>query len=117
MAFIEGLHLYARDRDFTIAVIQKYTKLKDPSVLSKSHDYFVKRTAVVPLTDPTAIKNALPEKLTGRRPEDRGPILSAGRRTRGHRPNGSFSGFPNGIFHDWPDDRCKRRKHRTVLAY
>ncbi len=70
MAFIEGLHLYARDRDFTIGVMQKYTKLRDPLVLSKSHDYFVKRTALVPLTDPAAIKNALPEKLTSRRPED-----------------------------------------------
>jgi ABC-type nitrate/sulfonate/bicarbonate transport system substrate-binding protein len=70
MAFIEGLHLYATDRDLTIRVMQRYTKLKDPLILSKSHDYFVKRTLLVPLTDPAAIKNALPEKAIGRRPEE-----------------------------------------------
>jgi len=70
MAFIEGLHLYARDKEFTIATMQKYTKLKDTSVLAKSHDYYVKRTALVPLTDAAAVKNALPEKATNRRPEE-----------------------------------------------
>jgi NitT/TauT family transport system substrate-binding protein len=70
MAFIEGLHLYAKDKEFTIATMQKYTKLRDASVLAKSHDYFVKRTALVPLTDTAAVKNALPEKAANRRPEE-----------------------------------------------
>ncbi len=60
MAFIEGLHLYARKKDFVLQVMKKYTKLDDPEVLSKSHDYFVKKTLMIPLTDAAAVKNALP---------------------------------------------------------
>jgi ABC-type nitrate/sulfonate/bicarbonate transport system substrate-binding protein len=70
MAFIDGLHLYSRDKEFTIATMQKYTKLKDTSVLSRSHDYYVSRTATVPLTDPAGIKNALPPNAATRRPEE-----------------------------------------------
>lgn len=60
MGYIEGLHLYAQRKDFTLSVMQKYTKLSDQEVLSKSHDYFVKNTDLVPLTDPIAVRNALP---------------------------------------------------------
>lgn len=70
MALVEGLHVYAQKRDLSMAVMQKYTKLQDPGVLSKSHDYFVKKTLLVPLTDPVAIKNSLPDKAAGRRAED-----------------------------------------------
>ena len=38
--------------------------------MSKSHDYFVKNTALVPLTDVAAIKNALGDKAAGRNLED-----------------------------------------------
>lgn len=69
-AFIEGLHLYAEKKDFSMAVMQKYTKLQDQEVLSKSHNYFVKKTLLVPLTDSAAVKNALPEKARDRRPEE-----------------------------------------------
>ena len=67
MAFIEGLHVYKEKRDFTLGVMQKYTKLKNPEVLNKSHDYFVKNTAFVPLTDPAGIRNALPPDKVGTR--------------------------------------------------
>ena len=60
MAFIEGLHLYKTNKKFSIEVMQKYTKLHDAELLSKSHDYFVKNTPLIPLTEPKAIKNALP---------------------------------------------------------
>jgi len=75
LAFIEGLHIYARDKDFSIKVSEKYTKLNDRDVLSKSHDYFVKNTALVPLTDSEAVQNAvknavLIEKKSNRRFED-----------------------------------------------
>ena len=71
MAFIEGLHLYAHKRDFAIQVMKKYTKLDDPEVLSKSHDYFARKTLVIPRTDPAAVKNALPMgKTVNRRLED-----------------------------------------------
>jgi hypothetical protein len=52
-------------------VTKKYTKLQDPDVLGKSHDYFVKKTLLVPLTDPGAVKNALPMgKPVNRKLED-----------------------------------------------
>lgn len=70
MGFIEGLHLYARDKDYTLRVMQKYARLRDKDAMAKSHDYFVKNTSVVPLTDPAAIKNALVDKAAGRNPED-----------------------------------------------
>jgi NitT/TauT family transport system substrate-binding protein len=67
MALIEGVNLYIHDRDLSIRVMQKYTRLSDPVVLTKSHDYFVKNTNLIPLNDPTAVRNALPEKLTNRK--------------------------------------------------
>ena len=69
-AFTEGLHLYAQDKDFTLGIMQKYFKLKDREAMSRSHDYFVKNTTLVPLTDPVAIKNALGDKTGGRKLED-----------------------------------------------
>ena len=71
MAYTEGLHLYAQKRDFALSVTQKYTKLADQEVLAKSHDYFVKNTSLVPLTDPAAVVNALPpDKSATRKPEE-----------------------------------------------
>ena len=70
MAFIDGLHVYAHNKDFTLGVMQKYARLKDRDAMAKSHDYFVKNTALVPLTDPVAIRNALADKAAGRRLED-----------------------------------------------
>jgi ABC-type nitrate/sulfonate/bicarbonate transport system substrate-binding protein len=70
MAFTEGLHLYAQKKDFTLGVMQKYARLKDRDAMSRSHDYFVKNTALIPLTDAVAIKNALADKAAGRNLED-----------------------------------------------
>ena len=69
-AFTEGLHLYAQNKDFSLGVMQKYAKLKDRDAMSRSHEYFVKNTTLVPLTDPVAIKNALGDKAGGRNLED-----------------------------------------------
>lgn len=71
MGFIEGLHLYAERKDFAMQVMQKRAKLAKPEVLSMTHDYFVKNTALIPVTDPGGIKNAIPpDKVGSRRPED-----------------------------------------------
>jgi len=70
MALTEGLHVYAQNKDFTLGVMQKYARLKDRDAMARAHDYFVKNTALVPLTDPVAIKNALADKAGGRRLED-----------------------------------------------
>jgi NitT/TauT family transport system substrate-binding protein len=60
MALIEGLHIYGRDKEFSMRVMQKYTKLTDPEIASKTQDYYAKKTLLVPLTDPAAVKAALP---------------------------------------------------------
>src|ERR1051325_7672254 len=60
MALIEGLHLYVNDRNFSMRVMQKYTKVSDPEVVAKTQDYYAKKTLVVPSTDPAAIKVAIP---------------------------------------------------------
>lgn len=71
MALTEGLHVYTHKRDFVLQVMKKYTKLDEPDVLSKSHDYFVKKTLLVPMTDPAGLKNALPMgKPVNRKIED-----------------------------------------------
>ncbi len=70
MAFIEGLQVYAQKRDFTLGVMQRYAKLKDREAMAKSHDYFLKNTTLVPLTDAAAVKNALADKAAGRKLED-----------------------------------------------
>lgn len=70
MAFIEGLHVYAQRRDFTLGVMQRYAKLKDREAMARSHDYFLMNTTLVPLTDAVAIRNALADKAVGRKLED-----------------------------------------------
>ncbi len=71
MALIEGLHIYATDKTFSMRVMQKYTKLADPEIASKTQDYYAKKTLLVPLNDPAAIKAAMPaDKNAGGRPED-----------------------------------------------
>ena len=67
MGYIEGLHVYTHNKDFAQSVMRKYTKLSDVEVLSKSHDYFVKNTSLVPSTDAVAIKNGLPAEKAGSR--------------------------------------------------
>ena len=71
MALVEGLDIYLNDRNFSIAVMQKYTRISNPEILSKSYDYYVKNTTLVPLIDPVAVKNALPlDKVASRKPEE-----------------------------------------------
>jgi NitT/TauT family transport system substrate-binding protein len=71
MALTEGLHIYANDKDFSMRVMQKYTNLRDPEIASKTQDYYGKKTLLVPLNDPEAIKNAIPpDKAVGRKPEE-----------------------------------------------
>jgi ABC-type nitrate/sulfonate/bicarbonate transport system substrate-binding protein len=71
MAFVEGLRRFVDNKDFSLKVMQKYTRLSDQEVLSKSYDYFAKRTALVPFTDPVVLKNVVPpDRTTGRSLED-----------------------------------------------
>src|SRR5262249_4294064 len=70
MALIEGLHVYVNDRNFSMGVMQKYTKVTDPGIVTKTQDYYAKKTLVVPFTDPAAIRIALPSDSPGRKPEE-----------------------------------------------
>jgi NitT/TauT family transport system substrate-binding protein len=71
LALIEGLHVYADDKAFSMRVMQKYTKLSDAEIASKTQDYYNKKTLLVPLNDSVAIKNAIPaDKGVGRKPEE-----------------------------------------------
>ena len=45
--------------------------MSDPEIASKTQDYYGKKTLLVPLNDPAAIKEALPaDKSAGRKPEE-----------------------------------------------
>ena len=71
MALTEGLHIYVNDKDFSMRVMQKYTKLGDREIASKTQDYYGKKTLLVPLNDPAAIKEAIPpDKSAGRKPDE-----------------------------------------------
>jgi NitT/TauT family transport system substrate-binding protein len=71
MALTEGLHIYENDKDFSMRVMQKYTQLGDREIASKTQDYYGKKTLLVPLNDPAAIKAAIPaDKDAGRKPEE-----------------------------------------------
>ena len=71
MALIEGLQVYVSNKEFSMRVMQQYTKLKDPQIASETQEYYGKKTLVVPLNDPEAIRKATPEdKAAGRKPEE-----------------------------------------------
>ena len=71
MAYIEGLHLFKTNKKLAVQVMQKYMKLNDMDLLSKSHDYYVKNMLVVPLTEAVAVKNAFPaDRAVTLKPED-----------------------------------------------
>lgn len=60
MALVEGLHLYKSNRKLAIDVLQKYAKISDQELVSKSHDYLVKHTSLLPIVEPSVIKAAVP---------------------------------------------------------
>ncbi len=71
MAFVDGRHYFADHKDFVLRVMQKYTRLSNQEVHSKSCDYFARRTVLVPLTDPAVLRNVVPaDRASGRSLED-----------------------------------------------
>jgi hypothetical protein len=60
MALIEGLQVYHQNKNFAVKALQKYTGQTNGDILSKSYDYFVKNTPLVPLSEAAAFENALP---------------------------------------------------------
>ncbi len=68
---MEGLSVFKTNKKLAVQVMQKYTKLNDTDLLSKSHDYYVKNTPVIPLTEAAAVKNATPaDKTVTIKPDD-----------------------------------------------
>ena len=71
MAYIEGLSVFKTNKKLAVQVMQKYMKLNDTDLLSKSHDYYVKNTPVIPLTEAAAVRNATPaDKTVTIKPDD-----------------------------------------------
>jgi NitT/TauT family transport system substrate-binding protein len=70
MGFVDGIRYALDHKDFGMRTLQKYTRLTDSEVLSKSYDYFAKRTVLVPLTDPAVIRNVVPADKASVRMED-----------------------------------------------
>jgi len=70
MGFMEGIRYLLDHKDVSMKALQKYTRLSDPDVLSKSYDYFAKRTVLVPLTDPAVLRNVVPPERQSGRMED-----------------------------------------------
>ena len=64
MGFAEGLQLYKQDKKFAAQVMQKYSRLPDQELVSRTHDYFAKHTSIVPLVDAAAVTAALPAAKT-----------------------------------------------------
>jgi NitT/TauT family transport system substrate-binding protein len=60
MALIEGLQVYHQNKNLAVKALQKYTGQTNGDILSKSYDYFVKNTPLVPLSEAAAFENALP---------------------------------------------------------
>jgi NitT/TauT family transport system substrate-binding protein len=70
MGFVDGIRHFLGHKEFALKVLQKYTRLSDAEVLSKSYDYFAKRTVLVPLTDPAVLRNVVPPERASGRMED-----------------------------------------------
>src|SRR5690349_764026 len=71
MALVDGLHLYRQNKNLAVQVLQKYTKIANPDILSQSYNYFVKNTPAWPLSEAATIQAALPtDKPTNRKIED-----------------------------------------------
>ena len=73
---IEGIKIFKTDKNFTIPVLAKYTKLTDSELLEKSYAYFRDYFIQVPYPSIRAIKDTLDgladqiPKAKGARPED-----------------------------------------------
>jgi NitT/TauT family transport system substrate-binding protein len=72
MGFADALQLYKQDKKLATQVMQKYSRLPDQELVSKTHDYFVRHTSIVPLVDGAAVAAALPP---GKAAEKGGPDL------------------------------------------
>lgn len=68
MGFVEGLHVYKQNKKVATEVMQKYSRLPDQELLSKTYDYFVRHTSSVPLVDPAAITAAVPAAKNAGKP-------------------------------------------------
>jgi ABC-type nitrate/sulfonate/bicarbonate transport system substrate-binding protein len=63
-AYIEGIHRYRSDRDFTVTVQQEYSGIKDRTIAEETYDITQPGMPTVPRPVPTALKTVL--KLMGR---------------------------------------------------
>ena len=71
MAYIEALHTFKTNKKLAVQTMQKFMKLNDADLASRSHDFYIKNTPAIPFTDPAAVKNASPaDRAAPIKPED-----------------------------------------------
>ncbi|MBI2350002.1 MAG: ABC transporter substrate-binding protein, partial [Deltaproteobacteria bacterium] len=64
-AYVEGVALYLRDREFSMNVVSKYLGQQSPEILVKSYDWFVKHILRVPYPQIEGIQTFL-QQISGR---------------------------------------------------
>jgi ABC-type nitrate/sulfonate/bicarbonate transport system substrate-binding protein len=67
-AYSESIHVFAKRKDASIAVLSKRLKQQSGKVLEETYDYFAPKFSVPPWTDRGGIKNTL-QMLSDRMPE------------------------------------------------
>ena len=68
-AYVEGIHRAKTDKEFTLKVLRKYTKISDPEILEATYSSFVGRNLQsVPYPDVAAVRTVL-EAVSGQIPK------------------------------------------------
>ncbi len=70
-AYTEGIALYKNNRDLAIRVTQKYTGIKDPSILASTVNFYAPKLARVPYPTPGGIRFVL-DQIAARDPRAKG---------------------------------------------
>ncbi len=60
-AFVEGIKIYRTQRDFTVKVLEKYTRVSDPKKLVQTYDTYAPFLERIPYVDFKGIENILAE--------------------------------------------------------
>jgi NitT/TauT family transport system substrate-binding protein len=67
-AMVEAIHFYKRDKDSTIKIISKYTRITDPDSLERTYQAYIKLLPEVPTPEPEGVKTFL-DYMAASRPE------------------------------------------------
>ncbi len=65
-AMVEAIHFYKKDKESTIKIISKYTRITDPDSLDRTYQAYIKLLPEVPLPQPEGVKTFLDYMATSR---------------------------------------------------